>query len=105
VTDPTPKIFPLGRLRFRSSPPGRARSSTPHCKTRSRGSNARDRTGGSNPRHKQTDASSELIKSTTGKKKAAPYGATLFKEAKWRESEETRFDAAPGSEADRVRCQ
>src|SRR5208282_415883 len=29
-------------------------------------------------------------------KKAAPFGATLFKEAKWRESEETEFDAAPG---------
>src|SRR5208283_2083711 len=38
-----------------------------------------------------------------GGKKAAPCGATLFKEAKWRESEETQFDAAPGSGTDRVR--
>src|ERR1017187_8992649 len=29
-------------------------------------------------------------------KKAAPFGATLFKEAKWRESEVTQFGAAPG---------
>src|SRR5208337_1292315 len=38
-------------------------------------------------------------------KKAAPFGATLFKEARWRESEETQFGAAPGSGTDRVRCQ
>jgi len=29
-------------------------------------------------------------------KKAAPFGATLFKEAKWRESEENQFDAVRG---------
>jgi hypothetical protein len=29
-------------------------------------------------------------------KKTAPFEAVFFKEAKWRESEESQFDAAPG---------
>jgi hypothetical protein len=33
-----------------------------------------------------------------GTKKAAPFGATLFKEADWQESEETLFGAVSGEE-------
>ena len=37
-------------------------------------------------------------------KKAAPFGATLFQEAEWRESEETSLTPLWGTETDRVRC-